>query len=299
MAKAPKKIKFGTPDGVQEGDVFDSHAALYAAGLHRFLSRGISGTAATGADSIVFSGGYPDDKDLGDVILYTGQGKGEDQSFSVGGNAALVVSKAKGKPVRAIEGLDIKQGRATGGYKYRGLYRVAGFWMAVGHEGFQICQFELRKLSPGEAPQPEPVAPVEDGDTNYEAQARRLVQRLARARDSKVVREVKKIYGDTCQICHLRLEVSSEGNAYSEGAHIHALGKPHDGPDVIENVLCLCPNCHILFDRGVLMINDDLEVFDMLQGTHVSTLTHEEQKHGILVEYLHQHRSRWPDRVVP
>ena len=35
---------------------------------------GISGTATEGADSIVVSGGYEDDEDHGDEIIYTGAG---------------------------------------------------------------------------------------------------------------------------------------------------------------------------------------------------------------------------------
>ena len=35
---------------------------------------GISGTAKDGADSIVLSGGYEDDVDYGDEIVYTGHG---------------------------------------------------------------------------------------------------------------------------------------------------------------------------------------------------------------------------------
>jgi putative restriction endonuclease len=32
------------------------------------------------------------------------------------------------------------------------------------------------------------------------------------------------------------------------GAHIQALGRPHDGPDDLRNLLCLCPNHHAQFD---------------------------------------------------
>ena len=39
-------------------------------GLHRGLMRGI----APHGSSIVLSGGYVDDEDLGDVIIYTGEG---------------------------------------------------------------------------------------------------------------------------------------------------------------------------------------------------------------------------------
>jgi putative restriction endonuclease len=36
---------------------------------------GISGTRAEGADSIVVSGGYEDDEDFDDELIYTGAGR--------------------------------------------------------------------------------------------------------------------------------------------------------------------------------------------------------------------------------
>ncbi len=63
---------------------------------------GISGGAAEGADSIVLSGGYEDDQDSGDIIVYTGRGGNDpvtgvqiaDQTLTRQ-NLALVVSCAE------------------------------------------------------------------------------------------------------------------------------------------------------------------------------------------------------------
>ena len=66
-------------------------------------------------------------------------------------------------------------------------------------------------------------------------------------RDNKITRDVKRIYGGICQVCQIPL-VTSNGN-YSEGAHIIPLGSPYHGSDSIDNVLCLCPNHHVLFDN--------------------------------------------------
>jgi putative restriction endonuclease len=38
-------------------------------------------------------------------------------------------------------------------------------------------------------------------------------------------------------------------------AHVRPLGSPNDGPDVSGNVLCLCPNHHVLFDKGTIWID--------------------------------------------
>ena len=45
---------------------------------------------------------------------------------------------------------------------------------------------------------------------------------------------------------------------YAETAHIRPLGTPHDGPDEPGNVLCLYPTCHVLFDNGGFVLDDDL-----------------------------------------
>ncbi|WP_329294801.1 HNH endonuclease [Streptomyces sp. NBC_01455] len=44
------------------------------------------------------------------------------------------------------------------------------------------------------------------------------------------------------------------GGAYSEGAHIQALGSPHNGSDTTDDVLCLCPTCHVMFDGGAIVL---------------------------------------------
>lgn len=65
---------FGPIFHVQQGTLFNSRAEIAAAGVHRPLIAGISGSEKEGADSIVMSGGYEDDRDEGDVIIYTGHG---------------------------------------------------------------------------------------------------------------------------------------------------------------------------------------------------------------------------------
>lgn len=73
-------------------------------------------------------------------------------------------------------------------------------------------------------------------------------------RDGAVARWVKDLHGDQCQICGIVLAVPK--GRYSEGAHIRALGGVHAGPDTPSNLLCLCPNDHVLFDAGALYLED-------------------------------------------
>ncbi len=102
---------FGHIPGYSEGSRFDSRAELSDAGLHRPLVAGIAGSEHEGAESIVLSGGYEDDQDFGDEIIYTGHGGRDqatgrqitDQSFARG-NRALAYSSLNGLPVRVTRG---------------------------------------------------------------------------------------------------------------------------------------------------------------------------------------------------
>jgi predicted restriction endonuclease len=69
----PERI-FGHIPGYPEGASFASRAELSEAGVHRPTMAGISGSQSEGADSIVLSGGYEDDEDLGVEVVYTGHG---------------------------------------------------------------------------------------------------------------------------------------------------------------------------------------------------------------------------------
>ncbi len=74
------RMAYGEITGVHVGQHFDSRQALCAAGVHRMTQNGIAGYGGNQpAESIVLSGGYQDDIDDGDEILYTGEG-GQEQS---------------------------------------------------------------------------------------------------------------------------------------------------------------------------------------------------------------------------
>ena len=66
-------------------------------------------------------------------------------------------------------------------------------------------------------------------------------------RDTAISREIKRLYEFRCQVCGVRL-ATEPGAFYAEAHHIQPLGGEYKGPDVRENILCLCPNHHALFD---------------------------------------------------
>jgi hypothetical protein len=73
-------------------------------------------------------------------------------------------------------------------------------------------------------------------------------------RDTKVARRVKQLHQFACQICGLSLQLS-DGTKYAEAHHVRPLGRPHNGPDIPENIMCLCPNHHVEMDYGVIELD--------------------------------------------
>lgn len=73
-------------------------------------------------------------------------------------------------------------------------------------------------------------------------------------RDTSLARRIKEENGYKCQKCGSQLRLS-DGKLYAEAHHLMPLGLPHSGPDIRENIICLCPNCHVLFDYGAIRID--------------------------------------------
>jgi len=70
-------------------------------------------------------------------------------------------------------------------------------------------------------------------------------------RDTELVRKLKLMHEDQCQICGLAIRFND--TTYSEGHHIKPLGK--DGPDNAGNILILCPNHHVQCDYGAIRLD--------------------------------------------
>jgi hypothetical protein len=75
-------------------------------------------------------------------------------------------------------------------------------------------------------------------------------------RDTKLARRIKMEYNWKCQICGSKI-ILSNGEAYAEGHHTMPLGRIHNGPDVEDNIIILCPTHHAEFDYGTIAIDPD------------------------------------------
>jgi putative restriction endonuclease len=279
---------FGEIEDIPVGTSFQTRKEAAAAGVHKPLQAGISGSKDDGADSIVISGGYEDDSDSGDVIIYTGEGGQDDKGRQIAnqelvrGNLALAKSEIDVLPVRVIRGADKKNPFAPeSGYRYDGLYSVESHWHDIGKSGFLVYRFRLVKLDSALPPNKlsKGLIPLPTGSDA----PRRITTNAARIiRDSKLGRELKKLYGYKCQVCSI--EITTNAGPYAEAAHIKPVGKPHNGPDRPENLLCLCPNHHLMLDKGVYMIEDDLSLI----GIEGSLTKHPD--HEISIEHIRYHR---------
>ncbi|KAG6552160.1 hypothetical protein Mapa_006262 [Marchantia paleacea] len=157
----------GECPGVKVGDCFTYRIEMAIIGLHRAVQAGIAVVSAdycpyrkpvAGSVVIGVNDTYKDDKDMGETVVYSGQGglcgdksgTYQDQKL-VRGNLALANSLELGLPVRLIRGHKI-QGTSTGIlYSYDGLYKVIHMNYDVGVHKNMVYTFHLQRI-PGQPP---------------------------------------------------------------------------------------------------------------------------------------------------
>jgi putative restriction endonuclease len=82
-------------------------------------------------------------------------------------------------------------------------------------------------------------------------------------------------------VCGIRIEI--RGIGYAEGAHIRPLGKPHNGRDDTQNLLCLCPNHHVMLDKGCFTIDNNFQLLGIngklsISDKHYNTPLNSDQR---------------------
>jgi hypothetical protein len=132
------------------------------------------------------------------------------------------------------------------------------------------------------------------------SRARRDVE--LQLRNAVLAATLKEIYQSQCMFCDSRICVSiSPEHFYVEAAHIRPLGRPHNGPDIPENMLVLCPNCHVQFDAGTLGVSlvsrrefsiTSRTMNHPLNGKRIQT----RGTHTLDVQYVDWHRNYWRAR---
>ncbi len=99
-----------------------------------------------------------------------------------------------------------------------------------------------------------PAPQVHDLEAPPAARVQTTISRIVR--DTQLSRRVKTLHEHKCQIltCEYTI-VLADGSHYAEGHHVQPLGEPHNGPDILENIVCLCPNHHAACDLGAIRLD--------------------------------------------
>lgn len=273
--------------GVKVGDKFGRRQDAHDAGVHLELQAGICGTKERGCESVAVVGGYEDDIDKGDIIIYTGDSGRDrktkkqvrDQELTTR-NESLITSRLESKPVRVLRGSTAR------GYIYGGLYFVENHWRTTGVSGFKIWQFLLVATNPLK-----PASSSAKPPAGNRTPGRRATRGERVLRSAELALWVKQVNDYTCQFCGQRYDTPY--GPYAETAHIKPLGGDHAGPDIAENALCLCPTHHKLFDLGAFAIDDRRMVVDVF-GKMPRTPLGEVSPHKIDIVYAEYQRALHP-----
>jgi len=83
----------------------------------------------------------------------------------------------------------------------------------------------------------------------------RVRRGAVRLRDTMLGLAIKRLYRCLCQVC--RAPVPLTRTDYAESHHLRPMGSPHNGPDTPGNILVLCPNHHVMFDRGAAAVEPE------------------------------------------
>jgi len=111
-------------------------------------------------------------------------------------------------------------------------------------------------------------------------------------RDTKITTELKQKYEHRCQICGERITIfdGKQIKYYCEAHHLKPLAQIHDGPDIKENIIILCPNHHVEFDYGVIAIDpNDSQTIVHKDKNNQYNERKIESKHTIAAEFLKYH----------
>ncbi|CAL5422947.1 unnamed protein product [Camellia sinensis] len=158
------KKRIGAIPGIEVGDIFFFRMELCLVGLHAPSMAGIDYLSLKVKDeepiavSIVASGGYEDNNEDADVLIYSGQGGNmnrKDRFINImdqkleRGNLALEKSLHRANEVRVIRGVKDALNPTGKIYLYDGLYKIQQSWVEKGKSGFNVFKYKLVRV-PGQ-----------------------------------------------------------------------------------------------------------------------------------------------------
>jgi len=161
---------------------------------------------------------------------------------------------------------------------------VDDYWQERGRSGFLIWRYRLIRVPDQPEDRDAEQSEAMSSDAPFEA-PRHETTGMRIVRDTAQARRIKELYDYQCQMCGTRLGCLA--GPYAEAAHIRPLGAPHRGPDTPDNILCLCPNHHVLFDHGGVEIGEDLSLIGVTGRLRVHP------RHRINDEHLRYRRDHY------
>ena len=156
------------PEMVKVGACWKDRLECRQYGAHFPHVAGIAGQSTVGAQSVVLSGGYEDDRDEGEWFMYTGSGGRDlsgnkrtnkiqsfDQEFT-SMNQALRISCERGLPVRVVRSHKEKRSAyaptTEQPVRYDGVYRIVKCWRRKGAQGLLMCRYLFMRCDNDPAP---------------------------------------------------------------------------------------------------------------------------------------------------
>jgi predicted HNH restriction endonuclease len=113
--------------------------------------------------------------------------------------------------------------------------------------------------------QPQVLDTPKASDINDPPEATRIETTVYRIlRDTALSREVKIAQQFKCQLCAKTIQLR-DGSFYAEAHHVKPLGRPYNGPDTKDNIICVCPVCHVLLDYKVIRL-DQFQIPNVLSA---------------------------------
>jgi hypothetical protein len=237
-----------------------------------------------------FSGteeGYSDTIANDGTVVYTGEGREGDMTLTHG-NRAISQHQDDSREIHLFETV------TQGNVRYLGQYRCNGYsWEKspdANDELRDAIQFELVPNSTEFV-----YSDTESNTKNIELPEgsdtieRRTSTQNSIVRNQTLVRNLKEIYDDICQICGDK-RLQGEDVGFSHVHHLMPLGNPHSGDDKPENVIVLCPNHHEDFENGMIEVDPQTLKIQHLYETDLCGETIETRgDHKIGSQYLAYH----------
>jgi len=101
-------------------------------------------------------------------------------------------------------------------------------------------------------------------------------------RDTALSNDIKRLVNYRCQLCDITIKLTNN-NYYIEAHHIKPLGKPYNGPDTRDNILIVCPNCHVKCDYKLITLSLP-KILNNIQKINQEYINFHNNEYNVLID---------------